>query len=406
LNLYRSFVPVVKEITPAAGLRPPENGEVGHFPRLVPQNILESTRHREALVRAEHALNARNYDKFYQAIEQAKLPDRTIRQLGATDLPLFSFHRLLGTEFKNNKTYLVETLVPAGGAIMSYGLPKGLKSWFSTAVALDAAIGRCKALNYFDVPRPVCVLLVQVEDPADRTRDRLQRLHASRLFRRNPDPINFKIITRCPLNLSDPDWIARLERIVAKHKTELIIFDVFRRLFRGNVNSPEDTAAFFETVDKLRDRYGLAVWIVHHSNKNADTAMITKALASINITGWPDVVLYFKGKQQSGGVTTCNLEIETKDEPIEGELKVILDDENEPMLRVEKAKSAEGKLQKATSQLNGKWTVDDLAHVLGLTYAGAYKVLQDWRREGIAVLVKKGSKGHRARYKFRQIAAE
>lgn len=300
----------------------------------------------------------------------------------------------------------METIVPRGGAILSYGLPKGLKSWFSTAVALDAAIGDGKAVGYFSVPRPVRVLLVQVEDSASRTKSRLQKLKEARLGRQNPYPGDLKIITRCPLNLTDSQWLARLEAVIAKQKTDLVIFDVLRRLFRGDVNSAEDTAAFFEQVDGLRDKYGVAVWIVHHSNKKSDGEMMTKALGSINLTAWPDVLLYFKHKQESNGITTCNLEMETKDEAVEGELKVILDNDEEPILRVEKAIPAEDKLRKAMAQLKNEWTIDDLAGVLALKYPGAYKVLQDWVKEGIASLARKGSKGHRARYRFVEIGTK
>jgi hypothetical protein len=66
--------------------------------------------------------------------------------------------------------------------------------------------------------------------------------------------------------------------------------------------------------------------------------MMTRALGSINLTAWPDVVLYFKNKQESDHVPRCNLEIETKDRAIEGDLQVVLDDEAEPMLWVEEAR--------------------------------------------------------------------
>ncbi len=365
-------------------------------------------RYRQALVMAEGYVSTHSYDGVHKVIEKARLSasEHAQSREKTIELPLFHFHRLLATDFDTDRDYLVETIIPHGGAILSYGLPKGLKSWFSTAVALDAAIGDGKAVGYFNVPRPVRVLLVQVEDSAGRTKSRLQRLKEARPLRQNPHPGNLQIITRCPLNLTDPQWIAKLEAVIAKQKTELVIFDVFRRLFRGNVNSPEDTAAFLEVVDGLRDKYGVAAWIVHHSNKKSETEMMTKALGSINLTAWGEVLLYFKNKQESDGITTCNLEMETKDQAIDGELKVILDDEGWPMLRVEKAKPTEDKLHKAMSHLKNKWTVDDLAEVIGLKYAGAYKILQDWLKAGIAIVVSPGARGHRARYQFEQITAK
>lgn len=205
--------------------------------------------YREALVKSERAVSAGMYDEVLKPFEAARLVDgRHSTKTGEAKLPVYLLHQLLSAEFESEGNYLVDTIVPRGGAIMSYGLPKGLKSWLSTAVALDAAIGDGKAVCYFDVPRPVKVLLVQVEDPASRTQSRLQRLREARPFRQNPYPGNLRIITRCPLNLLDSSWVAELEAVIKKQRTELIIFDVFRRLFRGNVNSPEDTAAFLEVV--------------------------------------------------------------------------------------------------------------------------------------------------------------
>lgn len=372
------------------------------------REFAKEARCREALVQAERCITAHRYDKLCKVFEQARLLAGDQTQHGATagELPVYNLHQLLATEFEASQDCLVEIIVPRGGAILSYGLPKGLKSWFSTGVALDAAIGHGKALGHFDVPRSVRTLLVQVEDSASRTKSRLQRLKEARPFSQNPYPGDLKIITRCPLNLADTHWLALLEAVIAKQKTELVILDVFRRLFRGDVNSAEDTAAFLEQVDRLRDKYGVAVWIVHHSNKKSESEMMTKALGSINLTAWAEVLLYFKHKEEAYGVTTCDLEIETKDESIEGELKVILDDEEEPMLRVEKAQPAEDKLHKAMSELKNKWTVDDLADVLGLKHGGAYKVLQGWLKAGSAVLVRRGSKGHRARHKFVHITAK
>lgn len=128
--------------------------------------------------------------------------------------------------------------------------------------------------------------------------------------------------------------------------------------------------------------------------------MMSKALGSINLTAWGDVLLYFKSKQQLNYITKCNLEIETKDQAIENEIQVVLDDEGEPMLWVEEAKTAQDKLERAVSQLGSKWIVDDLATALELTYSGANKILQVWLVQGIAELARSGAKGRPARYRF------
>jgi len=87
-------------------------------------------------------------------------------------LPIFNYDEFQKHQFKSSGNDLVETLVPAGGATLLYSLPKCLKSWIALDLALGAACGR-PVLNHFSVPKPVRVLLVQVEDRPGEVQERL-----------------------------------------------------------------------------------------------------------------------------------------------------------------------------------------------------------------------------------------
>ena len=90
----------------------------------------------------------------------------------------------------------------------------------------------------------------------------------------------------------EPKWLNSLELKLQKFKPELIVLDVFRRLFRGNVMDAKETAEFLRVLDKLRDKYGCAIVLVHHAKKGETPEIQTKALGSVNLTAWADVLIF------------------------------------------------------------------------------------------------------------------
>jgi len=316
------------------------------------------------------------------------------------ELPYYDFNQLIHADFGKEGDYLITPLIPRGSAVLSYGLPKGLKSWFSTAVAIDAAIGG-KVLDYFGCPKAIRVLLVQVEDPAPRTKKRLKRLKESRPDGERPKFDMLKIVTRCPLNLMDEKWYDAIEEKIKSQKPELVIFDVFRRIFRGNINDWEQTAAFFERVDIFREKYGVTLWIVHHANKKEGMEIETRAAGSINLTGWGDVLIFFRGKRESKkeGSTECDIEITTKDETFE-DLKVVLQDDAEPLLRVERVKEGNLELAQARGMLGHNWGAKDLRDVLDCKYWKAVQLIKTWLEANEIEKVATEGKSHKAVYRF------
>lgn len=156
------------------------------------------SRFREALIGAEKDLNAGQHDRILKRIQAAALPDERLEP--SVKLPVFPLHRLIyGAETIDDvDNHLVYPIVPKGGGVLLYGLPKELKSWFAAALALDVACGR-KALGFFHVPRPVKTLYVQVEDPQFVTQQRLKELARNQQSGRACGML--KVISRCPLNL-------------------------------------------------------------------------------------------------------------------------------------------------------------------------------------------------------------
>jgi len=296
-------------------------------------------------------------------------------------LPVFNYEEFLNHQFKSSGNDLVETLVPAGGATLLYSLPKSLKSWIALDLALGAACGR-PVLNHFSVPKPVRVLLVQVEDRPGEVQERLLQLTICQQPVRFPDPPDMlNVVPRCPLNLIDPNWFRQLESAIAEQKTELIILDVFRRLFRGDVNTPKDTAEFLEVLDKLRDQYGCAIFLVHHSNKSRQSAMQTHALGSINLTAWADVLVEVKNKRDDDGTTKVDLQIESKSTSVEP-TTVVFEHKATPMLIAREAGESDD-LPRVRAELSGEFTVKDVERVLGCSDSTASRRVEVWTAKGV-----------------------
>lgn len=290
--------------------------------------------------------------------------------------------------FQDASDHLVGTLIPSGGATLLYGLPKGLKSWLSLSIALDASCGR-SVLGMFPVAAPVRTLLVQVEDRPTELQKRLALLIRSH-GAQGPAPNMLRIIPRCPLNLLDAQWRLELEAALSEQSTELLILDVLRRLFRGDVSSAQDTATFLEILDRIRDSYRCAVLLVHHSKKARTGEMQTHALGSTNLATWGDVLAQVKAKESQGTVTSVELEIEAKSEATPEPLTVHLDVGASPAMWATTG-SGGGDYHRARRTLSAQWTASDLERALGISQATAYRRIESWEREGqIRPVSKKG----------------
>lgn len=293
-------------------------------------------------------------------------------------------------------SHLIDVLVPRGGATLLYALPKSLKSWVAPAIAIDAASSVGLALGKFKIDKPVRSLIVQVEDIPSEFQSRLQTLILSRP---SVDPSLISVVPRCPLNLADQFWKDELRRAIDRHKAELVTLDVFRRMFRGEVNSAQDTATFLEILDSLREEFGCAILMNHHAKKAPGDTQ-TSALGSINITAWADVLIQLKNKETVGNVTTAEVFIESKIALTPEPFRVKLDLTAKEVVCAQDMQ-VEG-VSKMASQLGDNWTAEDIAKLQDCSVRNARRIVDGWCRDGLAEKTKAGkhARGGMARYRF------
>lgn len=328
--------------------------------------------------------------EFLSQLAQAAMAE------GGPKLRCFDLTEFLKEDLADRRKYLVAPIILPGSAVLVYALPKNLKSFFVLQLALDVSIGRA-ALGYFKVGRPVRVLVVQIEDPPAEVQRRLATMVRAQGGRKH-ELGQLVVIPRLPINLMDAGWRASLEQVIAEQKTELLILDVLRRFFRGNINSAEDTAAFLEVLDGIRARHNCAILLVHHSRKDMTSDVQTAALGSTNIAAWADTLIQFRSKRTTTDNTaTVELEIETKFGASSTET-LVFDPNGKPMLRVQAGASSE-EIARVRASLKAEWTLKDLQNELRCSESTASRRVNSWLKDGRVVKAKTGPHGL-ALYRF------
>jgi len=291
--------------------------------------------YRNALVEAEKLVNAGRYDAASRLFQGLSVKPSAGEN--SFKLPIKCLHRFIegADETDPVAEFIVYPIIPKCGGVLLYGLPKELKSWMGAALAMNVAAGSPKALGFFPIPSAARTLYVQIEDTAHMTANRMKMLYEKQVGRSSKTIGNLKVISRCPLNLMEPKWLNSLEVELQKFKPELIVLDVFRRLFRGNVLDSKDTSEFLQILDTLRDKYRCAIVLVHHAKKGETPEIQTKALGSVNLTAWADVLIFLSGKRNLGKGTVSNIHLDSKAAiGEERQLVIRVDETKYPMVRV------------------------------------------------------------------------
>ena len=297
--------------------------------------------------------------------------------------------------------HLVEGVIPRGGTVLIVALPHRMKSWFTTSLALACTrVGQ--ALGKLNVVKPVRTILMQMEDFPGELQFRIGQLAMSGQFL-DCDPKGLKIIPRCQFNLPDEKWYQELLREVTEFNADVVVLDVVRRIFRGDINSPKDTTAFLEAIDRLRDATGCAVILVHHENKKGEELM-TASAGSYTLPSWANVMIKFSRKTEEktaeGNITRVELEIDNKLAPSPEPMRMVLDFSQPDPVRVESLEDGTGFMD-AMERLGQEWTVRDLSEALDVHKSNAQRRLTKWIKRGKVEKItagKRGNKGGLARY--------
>jgi hypothetical protein len=214
----------------------------------------------------------------------------------------------------------VNLLMP--GLVLLVGKPKVGKSWLVLGLALDVARG-LRALDYFEVPQPVGVLLLALEDSDRRLQNRLKQLLPD-----SDAPANVRYATAWPTLDPGriPNGLGAIEAHLDKHPdTKLVVLDTIQkvRAAKKSVGSDyEQDYRFFEALQRMAIDRGIVIFGLHHQKKMAENDVFDSVLGSQAIMGVSDACLILeKARGENDGL----LHVTGRDIPEDGTFSMTFD---------------------------------------------------------------------------------
>jgi hypothetical protein len=172
------------------------------------------------------------------------------------------------------------------------GEPKCYKSFLALDLAVSVASGT-PCLRRFAVRRTGPVLLFPAEDSLAVVRRRLEGICSAGDVDFQSLPV--EVITAPTLRLDAPKDRERLTNTVQALQPRLLILDPLIRLHRVDENDASQIAALLSYLRLLQRTFQVAVLVVHHARKDANSTRPGQALrGSSELHGWGDSNLYMR----------------------------------------------------------------------------------------------------------------
>lgn len=303
------------------------------------------------------------------------------------------FPEFMKQSFADSGVPLLEGLINREGRVFVIARPKHLKSWLALSIAFEASMG-LRVFGRFAPATAVRVLYCQFEDPPGAIQERCKKLVESHDgLAPLPGYFTIKATGGISCNIMEDEAYAQFQRWCELHKPELLVLDVMRKIFVGNLNDTKDVSPFLDRLDELKNRFHCAILLVHYSPKNAETV---SAAGSVYFEGWYDTEIKIDKKRKQGGSGTrilADLEFETKGKPID-DLTLCYDETAKPILSV--SEDVVGDYVEICKKhlVKEGWGINEVARVLQLGYQTARRLIEQWEKKEICEFVA-CAKGHR-----------
>src|SRR5438874_371179 len=158
---------------------------------------------------------------------------------------------VLGSDYlklpRSPETWLVEGLLPVGGALLLFGDPKVGKSF----AALQLACCLVSGVEWlgFPIPQPQPVVYVQLDTPRTLWADRVQQLGSSG----HPvDAVHFadrETLGTNPFDILDPEHFKLLTTSLASIRPGAVIIDTLRESHSGDENDSTEMQSVVAHLD-------------------------------------------------------------------------------------------------------------------------------------------------------------
>lgn len=290
------------------------------------------------IIRVSTETIGRAYENGQPAEEITALACRDLDTLarragGRAPVTLMDFAALLATP-PPKPIWLVDGLALQGAnGWLGAGAKVG-KSYLILDFLLACVLG-VPWLGTFAVPRPLRVILIEEEDSAWRVYERGTRLLAARgAGLLVPDRVYFKAAIRTGIQIDDERSLRPLLDRLEHDAVDLVVWDVFNKIHTKDEKRPDQMLPILKRLDRLRDEYGVANLVLHHTRKpgvsGPDLASGGQQLRGPSeFWGWAENSLYLKPLKAKGALV---VEPESKDALV-SPFKVHLEDLGEDARR-------------------------------------------------------------------------
>jgi hypothetical protein len=188
--------------------------------------------------------------------------------------------------------WLVEGLWSDQAVGILGGEPKCCKSFLALDLAVSVASG-APCLRHFAIQRTGPVLLFPAEDSLAVVRQRLEGICSAAGV--SFQSLAVEVITAPTLRLDASKDRERLSNTVQALQPCLLILDPLIRLHRLDENDASQIAALLSYLRQLQRAFHVAVLVVHHARKDANSTRPGQALrGSSELHGWGDSNLYMR----------------------------------------------------------------------------------------------------------------
>jgi RecA-family ATPase len=169
-------------------------------------------------------------------------------------------------EVDADEDWLIEPILPSGGAMNIYGKPKSGKSFLALGMAIAVADPGVAEWNGFKIGRHGPVLYVQMDTPRSEWKRRKRKVFDAGYSLENLAVVDMKM-SPYPFNVMLPTHLAWLQQQTDAVKPILVVYDVVREMHEEDEN---DSSSMKRVMSQLvRGANGAASIILSHSRKDS-----------------------------------------------------------------------------------------------------------------------------------------
>ena len=178
----------------------------------------------------------------------------------------FPLVRFAAIRFLASRRYLVQGLIPSQGLVVLWGPPKCGKSFWIFDLTMHIALDweyRGRRVQ------PGSIVYIACEGEAG-IKARAEAFRQARIAEEGADPPFYLLTTRLDLVADIDELMACIAAQLPEPKCAAIVIDTLNRSLIGSESSDEDMGAYIQALDKLLEKFGCAVVVVHHCGINGN----------------------------------------------------------------------------------------------------------------------------------------